>query len=91
MAPELKKDNSPIVGITPASLVPPPPKKHISGIEPGSLRGRSNFEAPKAVDPEEEIWAKIKNMTAAEMKRWLKYPENAAAFEAARRNKANRI
>lgn len=63
------------------------------GLEPGSLHGRrEEFGSREAVpDPDAAFWAKIKAMSADEMRRWLKTPANRQEFEAAEVRKRNRL
>jgi len=65
--------------------------KH-GGIEPGSLHGGRGEFGPRepAQDPDTAFWAKIREMDAGEMRKWLKTPANRQEFEAAESRKRNR-
>jgi len=83
---EIKKE-------TPVVIVPPeiPKKKTFhGGLMPGELRGRSTPTFREEPDPDAEVWATIRNMTAPEMRNWLKDPVNQAAFDRARQNKGTK-
>lgn len=85
---EIKKD-SPVV-ITPPEI--PKKKRFHGGLMPGELRGSRfapTFREEKD-DPDTEVWAKVRSMSAPEMRKWLKNPVNQAAFDRARQNKGTK-
>ena len=85
---EIKKE-PPVVVTLPAVS---PKRKFNGGLMPGEFRGvRSSMALPREEDdPDAEVWAKVRSMSAPEMRKWLKDPINQAAFDRARQNKGTK-
>lgn len=89
MTDQIKKE-TPVVTIPPAT--PPKPKRHVSGIEPGSLGGGS-YSVHTRQEPESDddgVLKIIKGMTGNELRRWLKVGGNKEALDRALANRGNK-
>jgi hypothetical protein len=75
---------------TPPAVVPAPlsAPRAPADIEPGTLSGRRNIIATKPREENDaELFAKVKKMSGAEMRVWLRHGDNRSKLEAAQKRK----